>query len=165
MQGESALTVVAEVALGLAGFTGIVMALSRSSDFWHDWDAYRAFLLLLSGLGAFILSLVPFSLHFFGISEPSIWRICSAVMIVYSGLVLVVGWRAALVLPREDIPYWGAVAWFANLGAGANILTQLTNLWSGVPSLFFAGLLWMLLYASVSFGLILYVRPRNRGGA
>ncbi len=150
MEGESALTLVSEVALGLAGFTGIVMALSRSSDFWRDWDAFRAFLLLLSSLGAFILALAPFSLHFFGVSQPNIWRIGSGLMVVYAVFMLVVGWRAALILPRADIPYWGSVAWFANLGAGANILAQLANLWSGVLSLFLAGLLWGLLYSPVT---------------
>ena len=42
MNATDALTAVAEISLGLAGFTGIIMALYSRAESWSQLDAIRA---------------------------------------------------------------------------------------------------------------------------
>lgn len=160
MDGSDALLAVAEVSVGLAGFTGIVMALYNRSDSWSEFDAVRALVLLITGFGALILSLVPLGLHFSGLSETAIWRVGSGAMAGYM-LVYLLPWRSYRGLDWSRVPNNTAMVRFAWGGALANVGLQLANLWFGRLSLFFFGLLWYLAYGCVQFAVILYLRPRE----
>ncbi len=160
MHGSDALTAIAEISLGLAGFTGIVMALYSRSDSWSEFDAVRSLYLLLIGFGTLILSLLPFALHFFGLPESIIWRSCSGTMLAYLSVFFLMR-RVDDQLEWTQIPHNDRMRWFASIGLVLNGFLQLANLWYAQLSLFFLGLLWYLTLGCVQFAVILYLRPRS----
>lgn len=88
MQGREALSTIAEVGLGLAGFTGILAALGRSSATFSRPEVLRLLLLLVSSLGAVFLALFPFALHESGVSGAACWRLSSAVLAAFTSISL-----------------------------------------------------------------------------
>ena len=57
-----ALQLIAEIALGILGFSAILIGLSRRSDGFSDPDNFRIQLLTYSAFGAMFGSIVPFAL-------------------------------------------------------------------------------------------------------
>ena len=56
-----ALSLIAEVALGIVGFSAVLIGLSRSADGFSEADDFRIQLLSFSGFGALFAALLPFS--------------------------------------------------------------------------------------------------------
>ena len=88
-----ALQVIAEVALGIVGFSAILIGLSRSKDAFSDPDNFRIQLLTFSAFGAVFCALLPFAI-FNGIENALAWKIVSWVLCIY----IVIG---LLVFPRR----------------------------------------------------------------
>jgi hypothetical protein len=59
MEGESLLTVTAEVGIAIAGFSAIAVALRGREEPWSDADRVRFQMLLRTSLNAVFFSLVP----------------------------------------------------------------------------------------------------------
>ena len=78
MTGRDELTILAEVGIGLAGFSSVVFAI-RGRDDAHSWASYRALGLLATSFHVLFLSLVPFLIHAFGPNGPELWRLSGAV--------------------------------------------------------------------------------------
>ena len=84
MQGSDVLTILAEIFVAFAGFTGIVATLGqRSQGTWRPVDVLRFQGLLATSLGGLVFSVVPFGLHYAGVASPVIWGSGSALMAVY----------------------------------------------------------------------------------
>ncbi len=161
MNGTDALTAVAEISLGLAGFTGIIMALYSRAESWSQLDAIRALFLLIAGFGALLLSLLPFALHFLGLAEPTIWRASSVAMLILAFGYIIVWRRFGSHLEWSEIPYNDVMWWFSHIGGTINIVLQSANVLFAQLGLFFFGLLWLLTIGCVQFAVILYLRPRT----
>jgi hypothetical protein len=74
MEGARTLALVAELALGVLGFTGIVAAPGhRESSEWTALDKRRFFSMGLIGALAVVLALLPFPLHCAGLQASSVW--------------------------------------------------------------------------------------------
>ena len=56
-----ALQLIAEVALGIVGFSAILIGLSRTNDGFSEADTFRIQLLTYSAFGAMFCSLIPFA--------------------------------------------------------------------------------------------------------
>jgi hypothetical protein len=67
-----ALLTLSQVAVGLAGFSSVLVALGGEPNKWAPIDAFRIVAMLSSSFGALFLSLVPFVLHFVGIGESTV---------------------------------------------------------------------------------------------
>ena len=163
MDHTETLVGVAEISLGLAGFSGIVTVLQFRGS-WHPWDAFRTTILLIIGFGALILSLIPVAIQSFGVSGTVVWRMSSAVMLTYLIISTIVGQRLMKPLATEAIPHFRSVmAVFWGITA-TNCLIQLLNaLAVGIPGVFagfFLGLLCLLLLGAIQFVAILLIRPR-----
>jgi len=90
-----AFQLIGEIALGIIGFSAILIGLSRRSDGFSDPDNFRIQLLTYSAFGAMFGSIVPFAL--FGDKNFEFaWSICFWIMSLYS----VVG---LLIFPRKMI--------------------------------------------------------------
>ena len=82
-----AMQVIAEVSLGIVGFSAILIALSRANDGFSAPDNFRVQLLTYSAFGAMFCALIPFAI--FNASEPSTsWTILSFILCVYSAIGL-----------------------------------------------------------------------------
>src|SRR5262252_1877031 len=91
MDVANALLTVAQVAIGLAGFSAILVALSGKPHQWTPVDAFRIRNILAFSFQSVFLSLVPFVLAFFSVPESTVWRASLLIlaMATLGGVVLV----------------------------------------------------------------------------
>ena len=83
LQGSDVLTILAEIFVAFAGFTGIVAALGhRSEGKWRPVDVVRFQTLLKTSLAGLMFSVVPFGFHYFGVAEAITWGLGSALLAV-----------------------------------------------------------------------------------
>jgi hypothetical protein len=74
MEGASTLELLAELAVGVLGFSGIVAALGRrSSAAWTPLDQRRFFSMVLLGALVIVLALLPFPFHHAGLEGARLW--------------------------------------------------------------------------------------------
>jgi hypothetical protein len=74
MEGASTLELLAELAIGVLGFSGLVAALGRrASGEWSFRDRLRFFSMIFIGASVVALALIPFPLYHAGISAESLW--------------------------------------------------------------------------------------------
>jgi hypothetical protein len=98
MEGASTLELIAELAVGVLGFSGIVAALGQyASGAWTALDRRRFFSMVLLGALVILLALQPFPLHHAGLGAGTLWGWCSGV-----GAVLIVLFAIA----RSATPSW-----------------------------------------------------------
>jgi hypothetical protein len=64
-----------QVAIGLAGFAAILIALSGKPHQWTPVDAFRIRNILAFSFESVFLSLVPFVLTFFSVREAMVWQL------------------------------------------------------------------------------------------
>ncbi len=83
LRQEGALVVVAEIAIALAGFSSIVIALRRDMDQITSFAYIRLWRLLETSLATVFFALVPFALHYFGVAAQALWTTVSAGLCAY----------------------------------------------------------------------------------
>jgi hypothetical protein len=164
MDPNEALLTTSELALGLAGFTGIIGAFHARSGPWIPADAWRLASLLSVSLGVLFLSLIPLALANFPLSSETSWRISSFLMALFTAvLFLAIGLRMRrLDADSKQVLNRGTVA-LVLIGSLLNAIAQLLNS-AGVFvnmtfAVYFAGLVWLLFYACLQFARLLLVRP------
>ncbi len=80
MEGAEILQLLAELAVGVLGFSGVVAVLGRrSAGEWSPVDRARFFGLVWFTALILASSLIPFLLHHGGIAGPPLWGWCSAI--------------------------------------------------------------------------------------
>ena len=99
MGQEETLTAIAELSLGLAGFSAIVIALGERSG-RASVDRLAVIFLLTASFATLFLALVPLVFAALGLSESAAFRASSAVMVVVALI-----WLATMVPPgfRENV--------------------------------------------------------------
>lgn len=76
MEEAETLRTIAEVAIAIAGFTGVVVVFgSRTRGEWTRLEADRLWLLLAQALLAALLAFVPILLHSGGLADQAVWRV------------------------------------------------------------------------------------------
>lgn len=160
MEASDELLTIAELAIGLAGFSGVVVAFTQRGEL-RAADRYRFIALFSQALSVVFLAFVPLGFHHAGQVAPTVWTASSAVMLlvwVFTAWLL----RVRLMPEFSDderLPkYSVGVIW----GIGIlNPLLQSANVigWpmgSG-PLLYLAGLiLWLSVTAFFFASLVLY---------
>ncbi len=163
MNPSETLSTIAELALGLAGFTGVLVVLGRQPGRFSPAEGFRLAVLLVASLSALFLSLVPLVLHDFGLAGAPLWRVSSGLMAIS---VLCSGALLARPLGRfrgsESEAYSAWVLVVLTSGAGVVVIVQLINstglLWPTGQGSYSLGLLFLLAGAVVQFVRILFVR-------
>ena len=153
MNIDEALVGLAEIAIALAGFTGVVVAFgSRSEGAWHPGDRLRLGFLLEASLTAVGFALLGLLLISINISQSMSWIIGSAIWALYMTLSLT---RSHLALKKDQDTH-GDVDRFANwITTGlfvALIAVQVANIfvWQAFWP-FLAGILLNLAGAAMQF--------------
>lgn len=158
---SDALLTLAEVAVGLVGFTGIVLALTRGDTAVSASEALQLKELIRGGLAGVGLALLPVGAELAGAGGPALWRTVSAAHVV---LVLVGPWfiltRQIRGLPAAERD---AALYFCNfVVAPLVVLFQLGNAlgWPFPPNagVYFYGVCGTLVNTSVLFGRLLFKR-------
>ena len=125
MEAEGILIALAEVAIAIAGFSGIVVALQYRAAVWSDIDKIRFSGLLQESFASVSFSFVPIVLHLMHPHEPFVWRWTSGLWLVY--IVCTVFYRIRQ-LPRFAAPDTSKVALgFAFSVLGISALLQIAN--------------------------------------
>ncbi len=164
MNGSEALSAVAQLALGLAGFTGIVVVFGRQPGRLRPVEVYRLANLLAISCEAMFLALLPFGLYYAGLQEESLWRFSSGFMIGLT-VVLLAGFSPSTTRFVRETPeiFNLYVLTFLVTAHIANLVVQFLNVLGvfGRPNLgvYFFGLLWLLLHGFAQFARILFIRP------
>ena len=100
-----AFQLIGQIALGIIGFSAILIGLSRTSHGFSDPDNFRIQLLTYSAFGAMFGSIIPFAI--FGDQTLEVaWSICFWIMSLYSVVGLIVFPRRMIQLRKsghEDI--------------------------------------------------------------
>jgi hypothetical protein len=95
MEATDELLTIAELAIGLAGFSGIVIAFSHQGRM-REIARFYFIALISSAFTAVLLALVPFYFHHGGVAGVALWKNSSHVMlIVYILLVAGLGARVS----------------------------------------------------------------------
>ena len=166
MQASDELLTIAELAIGFAGFSGVVAAFTHRTGL-SETDRYLFIILFTVALLAVFASFVPFGFHYLGSAGPALW-FGSSVVTLIAGVVIgaVLGVAAPASLRAAKLPGFlnGAVV---TLGLPLMIFAcHVFNIvgWpteSG-PLLYVAGLLLWLLIAGANFlRLVLYRSPQE----
>jgi hypothetical protein len=167
MTGESALLTTAEVAVAFAGFASVVTVFRRREhEGWAPGDVLRFQLMITTSLSVVLFALLPFALAFFGASEPAVWAWGSGLLGLYLALTLGTIARRMLALTAERaLNPW--VSWPLALAGGGVIALQALNaagpIFGREIGPYFAGLLYLLVVAGLSFGRMLPVGLRSAG--
>ena len=148
MEAVDELLTVAELAIGLAGFSGVVVAFRRSGGLRAP-ERFLFIGLITTALCAGFLAFVPFCFHLAGQSGPTLWKSSSAVMVLVWASV---AWPLFRSIPAAmwSAPPLGKVGMVVSAGLPVLIpLFQITNIvgWqtdSGALVYLVGLLLWLL---------------------
>lgn len=160
------LQTIAKISIGLAGFSGLVVALRKGSGPLDDIQKYRLRILFSLSFGAMFLSLLPDTLANFAVPGERVWFASSAAIFAYSFLFSA-WWIASsrsMARVAPEIFNWAA---FSTMAAGHAIvlLLQLAVLVgfldSRAPGVIVLGLTWYLVHAAQQFVRMLFVQPRD----
>jgi hypothetical protein len=160
VQGADSLFVLAEISIGLAGFTGITAALYARGT-WHPHDTWRTVSLLVMSFGALAFALTPYALLSVGVADPPVWRISSAAFVVYA---LIGGIAAVRFQPPDawSVPSHrpiGVIMWAVST---LNTIAQLLNALGLFPTpfgVYYIGLVILLLLGGFQFAVLILIRP------
>lgn len=78
------LEVIAQIAIGLAGFSGVMVAVARPSGGLNSVERFRVRALIYGSFGAMFLAIIPFAVFGGPWAESSSWRVLGAVMTIYT---------------------------------------------------------------------------------
>jgi hypothetical protein len=165
MDISDALLALAQVAVGLIGFSSVLIALSGEPRQWSALDKYRITGMLANSISLLLLSLLPFVLSFLGVEDSAVWRSSAGVVALCLFVGMVVNFRAFRRLSDSDraatrpalvgaIYVVGSVALIATSAAALGLLA--------VPEGgFFLGLFFFLLLSTYLIVRFLYARPNR----
>lgn len=164
MESSDVLLTLAEIAIGLAGFSGVVAAFSRTRSFSPE-DRVR-FLMLIGGtFSVVVLAFVPFLMRYAGMEGSEVWRWSSAVFAVVFAVAfpLIRAGRKTILKYGTAAPGW-SVALVALLGLVAFLL-QIGNVlsWPFAPGPFayVVGLVVFLIGSGAIFVYLVLIRPET----
>ena len=164
MEASGELLTIAELAIGLAGFSGVVVAFTRGKGL-RPTDRYRFIALFSLAISALVLAFVPFGFHHAGQAGSALWMRSSVVMLAFwvsVFLLLGVRFRPEFSADEQISNWLSAPLW------GLSLLTpllQVANLigWpmeSG-PLLYLSGLILWLVTSSFFFALLVLFGARE----
>jgi hypothetical protein len=158
------LLTISQLAIGVAGFSGIAVVFKRKPGPLSDAEVYRVALLFANATAAMFIPLFAFPLHLLLASPTSVWRVCSAITALFSAIFVFWMLRHALRLFRR-IPQLFNLYFMGFMSSGhiINVVVQAANvfgLWGARQSaVFMLGVLWLLFHSMLQFGRILFVQP------
>lgn len=157
---------IAEVAIALAGFSGLLVALRKSSGPLIEVQKYRMRILFALSFGALFLSLLPAIILYLEIGEDRLWIYSSLAMAVYS-IYFLAWWLSSSRRTAKNHPEIFQRWVFSTMTVGhvLNLVLQLIVVFafvdSGHAGIFLIGLTWYLLNASQQFIRMLFIQPQE----
>jgi hypothetical protein len=161
----NALLALAQIAIGLAGFSAVLIALSGKPQQWTRVDAFRIRNILAFSFQSVFLSLVPLVLAFFSVPEATVWKASLLIiaMATLGGVVLVLGGVYRLSRPERAVLNAAVVSTVTVVlfAAAAVELVAAFGIASPAPAVFFLGLVVLLGVSTVLVARFLFARPAD----
>lgn len=160
------LQTIAEISIGLAGFSGLIVALRKSPGPLTDVQKFRLKVLFGNAFGAMFLALLPYLLQTLRVADSRLWFDCAAAMLAFSLIFViwteVAGRRIARVVP--EIFNW--YIFYTLTGGHAVVVILQAAVMSGfiverAPGFYAIGLTWYLVHATYQFSRMLFILPKN----
>jgi hypothetical protein len=149
MNWESGLGSAIEVAIGLAGFSGIIAAVGRrGAGSWTAADQILLRILLTASGAALVWAFLPFVV-LDAIDPPAFWRIGSGAIAGWYISVGVYRMRQASRVPTEALTRPPPLLIFLHASVIVALLANAFHL--ATPSLYVLGVLWELVLAFLAF--------------
>jgi hypothetical protein len=161
-----AISLIAEISVGLAGFAGVAVVLGRGPGRWGGADSLRIRLLLGAAFAALFASLVATGVHWAGAGDARSIQLGAGVLLVGQAYWIAVPARQirhlepgerSLFNPRLAALF-RAIA-FSSCASQAAALSGLVDHFA--PWLFLYGLLCCLSYAALGFVRLMFIRPTS----
>lgn len=164
MDTSALLLSLSQMALAIAGFSGITIAFIRIPGRLSDLERYRLAWLFGGSFGAMFLALVPIALQVVGVPGIAAVRAASGGLAAYTLI-----WYSSLLRPTRrflrETPAIFQLPILYGLAAGhATSCVLQTAVAAGAwperaPGIFACGIVWLLFHAAYQFSRILFVRP------
>ena len=152
-----------QLALGLAGFSAILVALSGNPNQWTAVDAFRIKNMLLFSFSGVFLALIPVLLSFFAVPQPELWRISLLVLAATTlGCALFAFAGTRRLTPSErSVLSKPLVFSVLSILLAATLLEAITAFGAAktAPGAFFSGLLALLAMSVYLIVRFLFARP------
>jgi hypothetical protein len=169
MQGEGFLLAIAQIAVTLAGFSGLVVAIRGAPPTtWHPRDIWSLSWMFGTSLGALFMALLPLLLTLFRLRDGLVWTTASLVMgvfmIVFGVAMALSGRRLTRLGHRPRVRYFPMAATFLLLICGFLSALGGAGIFSQVRIGFFVlALIVCLLVSALSLVVFLVVLARATG--
>jgi hypothetical protein len=151
---EGALSTFAEVAVGLAGFAGIIAAFHQRAHQWSAADRNRFWSILIFAMATLFFSILPFTWLSLGISP---WWWCSALFAVFSFGQASLSISLLVRHPPGFSRLWASFMAIGGLLAGLVQLLNAAELESGGEfAPYLVGLTWLVAASASTFLRLLY---------
>ena len=167
---KDALSLGAEVAVALTGFTGIVAVFgSGAVHEWDEADRFRLRLLLVSSMSPLAMSLIGLLLLSTDLEAGAIWRTCSAIAVVgfiFSAVYNTRTFRSIGIVKINAVPGSNLVFLWSSIASIAVGLLQMANIlvlaafWP-----FFTDIVFLMLLALLQFARLVLLRPSHSTGS
>jgi hypothetical protein len=163
MGASDELLTLAELAVGLAGFAGVVVAFAYHGEL-EAIDRLRFIGLFTIAISTAVFAFVPFAFSYINFSEAATWRCSSAAFlgwgIAFTGAIGPPIRRTALetnaAIPR---PFVVAVLVLGILNAILQLLNAIGSPFAPGPLPYIAGLLIWIIFAALFFAFLVLFRP------
>jgi hypothetical protein len=159
------LQTIAEVGVGIAGFGGIVVAITRDPEEWDSWDEVRIWGVLVPSISVVLLALLPLGLDSAGFASNTLWRLCSALMVAL-GIFLSLRFWSRFSQTLAGGPLHPVLGPILGVGSILNFLCQASNAlgfgFRGSFSVYYFGLLWFLTFSGLEFISLIFLRVKRR---
>jgi hypothetical protein len=166
MHIPQSLQTIAEISIAFAGFSGLIVALRKSTGPLTEVEKYRLQILLILAFGAMFLSFLPEVLENLGLDAHDTWLYAGSALCLYS-FVFLVWWiyeSRRFMRAFPEVFHWGAFSRMA-VGHVAIILLQLSTIFSFVADkgevAYVISLIWYLIHAAQQFARMLFVQPND----
>ena len=158
----STLEVIAEIALGLAGFSGLLLVLSEPNEALKQTERFRLTTLIYSGFGTLFLALLPLALFGGPWADATVWLGLGILLSLYTLVGLAVLPAASIRLHRDhpDLFPWRLICSQVTIHICSLILAlSVLFRWTEYPlNGYLLALVLLLVHGAVAFVRMLFYR-------
>ena len=161
----NALLTIAQIAIGLAGFSAILIALSGKPHQWTRVDAFRIRNILALSFQTVFLSLVPLLLAFFSLPESTVWKVSPLIIAIatFGDVLLVLAGVYRLSRLERAVLKTAVVTTVTTILFTTAVFELLATfgIIGPAPGVFFLGLIVLLGVSTVLVARFLFARPAD----
>jgi hypothetical protein len=162
LEGRDELLTIAEIAIGIAGFSGVVVAFVQRGSL-PQADRLRFLAVFATAFSALLLAFVPSVLSYSGVRDAVVWRLSSLIMVLWSVLGLAPYPRGVRMIRAELGTSTRLPIVLFGVPSAVSLGIQLLNAggWIWKPSLvpYLFGMLVYLYVAGLFFVFLVLFRP------